>query len=254
MKAEKKRTKLYKTEVKGFGFFVVLSLFFWSCQGERLIANTIIEQTLEVYGGLENWRNIDQLSFDKQVTLFLENGDLERKTDQFQLFQFQDDFGKIEWGENDKSHMIIYEDNKIFKIENDSTINSPVAIENAERAFFASEFVIKQPFDLLRDEVILTRENDTIINSKDCYVVSVSYKGDKPDADKWYYVIDKESFLILANKVVLKDHTSWVENLTYDSSSDFIFNAHRKSYRLDKDGNKTYLRAEYFYSNYLVNY
>ena len=229
-------------------------LIICSCKKEPISANDIISQTVEAYGGIAHWNNIQQLSFDKEVTLFLEDHTIERKTNQFQLFQFEDSFGKIEWDENGIEHQIVYENNNFSKVENDSIITSLEARTYAERAFFASEYVIKQPFDLLRDEVRLVRETDTIVNSKDCYVVSVHYEDEAPDADRWYYIVSKLDNLIVANKVVLKDHTSWVENLTYDTTTDFIFNAHRKSYRLNRAGEKTYLRAEYFYSNYSVLY
>ena len=65
---------------------------------------------------------------------------------------------------------------------------------------------------------------------------------------------DTETYEVVANKVVLKDHTSWVENLSFNSETDFKFNAKRKSYRLNEAGEKTYLRAEYYYSNFSVIY
>lgn len=244
--------KHYKTEVICFGFFMCLTLSLLSCNDEELSADTIIENTVKAYGGEDKWSSIKQLSFDKKVTLFLKDGTVERGSDQFQLFQFNHGFGKIEWEENEIEHQILFENNKINKKENDSSLTSQNELYRAERAFFASEFVIKQPFDLLREDVILTREADTLINNKACYMLSVAYKDEAPDADRWHYVIDKESFSIVANKVVLKDHTSWVENLTFDTETDFKFNAHRKSYRLNEKGEKTYLRAEYFYSNYSV--
>jgi len=242
-----------KTEVECFGFFISILILF-SCQKESHTTVDIIDKTVEAYGGLDKWNDMKQLSFDKEVTLYGEDGSLERATDQFQLFQFHKPFGKIEWEEDSISHMIINEDGKIIKVENDTIISAPNATKNAGRAFFASEFVIKQPFDLLSDKATLTRENDTIFNGKDFYIISVAYKDEAPDADRWHYVIDKQTFLIVANKVVLKDHTSWVENLTYDTTTDIKFNAHRKSYRLNNVGEKTYLRAEYFYTNYSVQY
>ena len=63
-----------------------------------------------------------------------------------------------------------------------------------------------------------------------------------------------QTYDLVANKVILSDHTSWIENLTYDTSTGLKFNEKRKSYRLNKQGEKTYLRAEYFYSNYSVTY
>ena len=251
MKMARKKIKIRKTEAICFGFLLLTFLAF-SCKQETVSAKQIMEDTVEVYGGLDAWNSIEQLSFDKKVTLFLEDGSIQADTDQFQLFQFQKPFGKIEWEDDGDEHQIFYEKDKIVKIVNDTLVDDNNITSSANRAFFASEFVIKQPFDLLRNDVLLTLENDTIINNNSCHIISVAYKNEAPNADRWYYIIDKETSMIVANKVVLTDHTSWVENLTYDTSTDFKFNAHRKSYRLNKAGEKTYLRAEYFYSNYLI--
>jgi len=251
MKTVRKKTKSYKTEALGFGFLIFF-VFTISCKKESLSAKQIMENTIGVYGGIEAWNSIKQLDFDKKVVLFLEDGSVQRQTDQFQLFQFQKPFGKIEWQEDTIEHQIIYENETISKLENDSLLIDSDEINRAKRAFFASEYVIKQPFDLLRDDVLLTKHNDTIFNKKACYIIAVAYKHEALDADRWHYIIDKETFKITANKIVLKDHTSWVENLTFDTSAGFIFNAHRKSYRLNNKGEKTYLRAEYWYSNFSV--
>ncbi len=250
---ERKKIKLYKTGAFSFGFLVALLCVF-SCEKESLSAKQIIDNTVRVYGGETKWNTIEQLDFDKKVVLFLEDGSVQRQTDQFQLFQFKKPFGKIEWEENKAAHQIIFENLKIHPLKNDTLLTDPIEISRASGAFFASEFVIKQPFDLLRDDVILTKQNDTIINKKACYIIAVGYKNEAPDADRWHYIIDKDTYKITANKIVLKDHTSWVENLTFDTSTDFIFNGHRKSYRLNSAGEKTYLRAEYWYSNYSVQY
>ena len=81
--------KYYKTEVMRFGFFMLLSCTFFNCQKEALSAKQIIKKSIEVHGGIDNWKNIKQLSFDKQTVLYHEDGSVELKTDQFQLFKLQ---------------------------------------------------------------------------------------------------------------------------------------------------------------------
>lgn len=241
-----------KTEVLGFGFFMLLLL---GCQKSNLSGNQIMQKTVETHGGIENWQNAKQFSFDKETTLFYEDGSTELHTEQFQLFRFQPKlFGKIEWERGDDFIQITYENDSITKTINDSLVTSKKELQSARNSFFAALHVIRQPFDLLNDNVQLTLKEDIEHNGRSCYVVEVGYDGDNADADKWSYIIDKESFEVVANKVVLKDHTSWVENLTFDTSTDFKFNAHRKSYRLNEKGEKTYLRAEYFYTNFSVSY
>jgi hypothetical protein len=245
---------LFKTKTLRFGFFVLLSFTLLSCQ-KKLTGLQIIEKSIKAHGGLESWQKIKQLSFDKETTLFNEDGSIELKTEQFQLFQFGTKlFGKIEWQNNGNDISIIYDDEKISKSINDSVVDSESELVKASNAFWAAYYVACKPFDLISENTKLVLSGEIDFEGKRCYVISVFYKNDEIDADRWSYIIDAESYKVVANKVVLKDHTSWVENLTFDTSTPLIFNAHRKSYRLNEVGEKTYLRAEYFYSNFKVEY
>lgn len=239
-----------KTGVLCFGFLLVLG-----CKSEpKLTAGQIIEKTIETHGSFDKWKEVKQLSFDKLVTLFNEDGSVEIATDQFQLFRFGDKlFVKLEWEQDGNEMQIIYENDEVTKIVNDSIVNDETELTRAKNAVFAAQYVVSQPFELL-NSAILSIDKPVVHNDKECYSIKVAYPEDEEDADQWYYIIDKETFEVVANKVVLTDHTSWVENLTYDTTTDFQFNAHRKSYRLNELGERTYLRAEYFYENYSVEY
>ena len=245
-------TKAYlRAGVLCFGF-----LMFLGCQSDsKLSAEAIIEKTIQAHGGIEKWQDVKQLSFDKSVTLFNEDGSTEISTDQFQLFRFGEKlFVKLEWEQEGNDMQIIYENDKVTKMVNDSIVTNEAELARAENAVFAAHYVVCQPFDLLKSGATLTLDETITHNGKECYVIKVNYPGDDEDADQWYYIIDPDSFEVVANQVVLTDHTSWVENLTYDDQTDFQFNSHRKSYRLNEVGEKTYLRAEYFYENYSVEY
>jgi len=237
-KIMKIKTKiLFKTKTLRFGFFMLLSFSLLSCQ-EKLTGLQIIEKSIEAHGGIESWQKIKQLSFDKETTLFNEDGSVELKTDQFQLFQFGTKlFGKIEWKNNGNDISIIYDDEKISKSINDSVVDSESELVKASNAFWAAYYVANKPFDLIDENTDLLLTGETNLEGTRCYIVNVSYKNDTTDADRWSYIIDAETFKVVANKVVLKDHTSWVENLTFDTTTPFIFNAHRKSYRLNEEQN-----------------
>jgi len=240
----------FKTGALCLGF-----LFFASCQKDAITANEIIEKSIAVHGGLPTWENVKQLSFDKTVTLFNEDGNVQLKTEQFQLFRLQPKlFVKLEWEQEGQDMTILFENDQVSKMINDSIITSDEELQKAENAVFAAHYVVCQPFELITSEAELTLDGTIQHNEKECFVVKVKYQWDDIDADQWYYIIDPDTFEVVANKVVLKDHTSWVENLTFDTSTDFKFNAHRKSYRLNEAGEKTYLRAEYFYENFMVIY
>lgn len=249
----KTKQKYIKTEVIYFGFFMIIGVILTNCNSKELSAKEIIFKSVEAHGGIDLWNNVKQLSFDKETTLFLEDGSVEIKTDQFQLFRFQPSlFGKIEWEDDANDFVLTYDDNKISKSINDSIITLETELAKAENSFFAAQYVIMQPFALLEDKVQLTLNGVEIIEEKKVYSISVKYENDTDDSNKWTYFIDANTFEVLYNKVELSDHTSWVENLTFNTESEFKFNAHRKSYRLNDAGEKTYLRAEYFYSNFEV--
>lgn len=255
VKSLKIRTKiLLKTKTLRFGFFLLLSFTLLSCQ-EKLTGLQIIKKSIEAHGGLESWQKIKQLSFDKETTLFNEDGSVELKIEQFQLFKFGTKlFGKIEWQNNGNDISIIYDDEKILKMINDTLVDSESELEKASNTFWAAYYVACKPFDLISKDTEFLFAGETDLEDKRCYIIDVKYKNVAADADRWSYIIDAETFKVVANKVVLKNHMSWVENLTFDTSTFLIFNAHRKSYRLNEAGEKTYLRAEYFYSNFKVEY
>ena len=242
-----------KTGVLCFGFFIL-----YGCQNkQKLTAENIIQRSIDAHGGLEKWNSIEALEFDKKTTLFLEDGSIEIATDQHQYFTLRPEVkGSIQDLNYDGMSRFDYKRNSIWVVENDSVrpVEEPSELMKIENSFFAAYYVACKPFDLLNKNSKLSYSEDKEVNGKLCHIVEVSYEGDTSDADKWSYLIDSETFEVLANKVVLKDHTSWVENLRFDTSTGFKFNAHRKSYRLNAQGQKTYLRAEYFYSNFKVTY
>jgi len=206
------KNNLYKTKVLRFGFFITASLAFISCQDKVLSARQIVEKSIEAHGGMDTWKNVKQLSFDKETALFFEDGSVEVKTDQFQLFRFQPVlFGKIEWESDANDIVITYDNEKIYKAINDSIITSSDELERAKNSFFAAQYVIVQPFALLDKDVELTLKGQIEIENKKVYEISVKYPSDTEASNKWSYFFDTESFEIIANKVELSDHTSWVE-------------------------------------------
>lgn len=246
---------IFKTEAIRFGFFMGLVIVLFSCDDKELSADEIMSKSIETHGGLDAWKNVKQISFDKETKLFNEDGSVELHTEQFQLFQQSSSlFGKIEWENNNDDILIVYEKDKVYKYVNDSIVVNIDELKKARNSFFAAQYVINQPFALLDDNVSLELKGTEVVNERQAYAITVKYDGDTKDSNQWTYYIDTETFEVIANKVVLTDHTSWVENLTYDTSTDFTMNAHRKSYRLNAAGEKTYLRAEYWYRNYDIIY
>lgn len=246
---------IFKTGAIIFGFFILISFSFYGCQGEKLTAQQIVEQSIAYHGGSETWQDLKVLSFDKTTILYNADGTIESKLEQFQLFQLHPDlFGKIEWASKGDDYLITYDDEKVQKMINDSLVSSEEELVKAENSFLAAQYVVCQPFNLVNESAILAFEGEEIIDDKIVLGVSVRYEGDDENSDRWSYYFDTESYKLLSCKVVRPDHTSLVQNLTFDTTTDFIFHAHRKSYRLKPSGEKDYLRAEYFYENFDLVY
>ncbi|MCO4820686.1 MAG: hypothetical protein KC469_01370 [Flavobacteriaceae bacterium] len=246
---------MIKAEVKRFGFFIGVALLSISCNNNTLSGNKVVRNSIETHGGYEQWEALKQLSFNKETTLFYEDGSVETHTNQYQMFNFKNGLsGTIVWQDSEqKKHQILFDDGNITKTVNDTMVTSIEELKRAENSFWAAYYVASKPFDLVDQPVNLDLIRTIDYNGKKCYEVALNYKNSSDEnGDHWFYIIDTETYEVLANKVVLKDHTSWIDNLTFDESTPFKFNSHRKSYRLNDEGEKTYLRAEYYYKDFKV--
>jgi len=234
----------------------ILTLFvFANCAKKQLSAETIVNNSIEKHGGIKAWNSLKTLSFDKNVTLFLEDGTIESAIKKHQEFTFYPSLGgKITWKTKNEKSLILYEKATIIKFVNDSLVINLEELRKAKNSFNAALYAISQPFNFLNKNTILSYLGVVHLKDKKVYKIKVAYKSDTKKSDKWFYYFDVKTFKMLSNKVILKDHTSLVENITFDTSTDFIFNQSRKSYRLNDTGDKTYLRATYFYDNFKTEY
>jgi len=228
---------------------------FVNCNEKQLSAEVIVMNSIEKHGGIENWNSLRTLSFDKNVTLFLKDGTIESAIKKHQEFSFYPELeGKITWKTTDEKSLILYRKGAVIKFVNDSLITDSSELQKAKSSFNAALYVISQPFNFLNKNTKLTYLGITDLENKKVHEVKVGYTNDTADSDKWFYYFDVTTFKMVANKVILKDHTSLVENNSFDTTTDFIFNQSRKSYRLNANGDKTYVRATYFYDNFKTEY
>jgi len=226
-----------------------------NCNEKELSAEIIVINSIEKHGGFKNWNSLKTLSFDKNVTLFLKDGTIESAIKKHQEFRFHPELeGKITWKANDEKSLILYKEGAVIKFLNDSLITNSVELQEAKNSFNAALYVISQPFNFLNESTKLTYLGVANLENKEVHKIKVGYTNDTAASDKWFYYFDVTTFKMIANKVILKDHTSLVENSTFDTTTDFIFNQSRKSYRLNDNGDKMYLRATYFYDNFKTEY
>jgi len=243
-----------RTFKKRFTFLLVVFTFA-NCSYKQLTAEMIVKNAVEKHGGIKTWSSIKTLSFDKNVTLFLEDGTIESDIKKYQEFTFYPDLkGEITWMTNDEKNSILYEKGEVIKSVNDSLITNSAELQKAKNSFNASLYVISQPFNFLNEDTQLTYLGVANLENKKVHEIKVGYINDTEESDKWFYYFDVKTFKMIGNKVILKDHTSLVENNTFDTTTGFIFNQSRKSYRLNDKGDKTYVRATYFYDNFKIEF
>ena len=237
-------------------FFTVFTFLLISCNEnqKKLSPSEIIEKSIQKHGGLKKWKEVKQLDFDKKTTLFKKDGQIEKVIEQHQFFNFKPSLkGKIISKEGNGT---LFDGNNFFKVIKDSVggFKDLSILEKAKNQFYAAEYVVCQPFKLDDKNIILTDKGIQEVNKVKAYAIGVTYKSDTELSDKWVYYFDVDTFQLIATKVIHLDRDSMIENLSFDTSTDFIFNKERQSFITDKKTKEKYLRAKYLYTNFKIGY
>jgi len=203
----KKRVKMERFNLKKLSVYLLTVFVFFNCTKRQLSAEVIVRNSIEKHGGLKNWNALKNLSFDKKVSLFLEDGKLESRTKKHHKFTFYPNLkGEISWENDHKKIHISYEKEIVTTFINDSLITNSVALQKAKKSFNAALYVISQPFNFLNKNTLLTYMGVVNLESKKAYAIKVGYANDTEASDKWFYYFDVNNFKMIGNKVMLKDH------------------------------------------------
>ncbi len=236
-----------------FGLFFISALIACSNSTQNE-AVSLVKSSIKAHGGQQKYDALKSISFVKTSRLFLEDGSIDYEVVQKQSFQFKPDYRvQIEWQKKGSTHVIFYNGNNAIKTIDGKVITDSLEIVKAKNTAKAAAYVFFQPFGLVDENTILSLENNVQLNdSVIAQAVSVRYKGDIKESDKWTFYFNDDDILI-ANSVILTDHKSLIENLELQNAYGLVFNKHRKSYRVDSLLNKKYLRAEYYYDNLSIS-
>jgi len=215
----------------------------------------IVHRSIESHGGLAAWQNLQSISYSKTIILTDSSGIEESRVTQYHNYQLKPELaGSISWISGNDSISIVYKNEAASRFVNgvEETVLASKGV--AKASFFSAYYVLFQPFKLLDEGTELTFiGEDEVENGLKVNVVQPVYEGAKPGDDRWWYYFNKETNQLAANMVNHPPTYSYIVNLAYDSSTAIIFNAHRKSYFVDSLRNVQYLRAEYFYTDYILN-
>ncbi|MEL6123608.1 MAG: hypothetical protein AAFR14_07785, partial [Bacteroidota bacterium] len=129
----------------------------------------------------------------------------------------------------------------------------------AEKAFLTGHFVLFAPFKLGDPNTSLVRLKDRQLeNGMNVYAIEATYDPDSyanhSTDDTWTYFFEKETGHFAGYLVHHPPTYAFIQNTEVITSGEMTWPAHRKSYRSDPDLTKTYLRGEFWYSDYKIIY
>ena len=217
----------------------------------------LLEKSMTAMGGLEAWKNISQLSFDKYFALYAEDGSTEMEVDQRHSYQYKPSpLIQIAWGAGDNLQEIRYDGESMGKTkggENDTSATP----SSLEATVFSSTFVVGLPYNMLDEGAQLSYlGKDTLDTEQAVEVLQAVYSPDTYEhhttPDIWHLYFDQESYKLVGYRVQHADHYSYVINLSDTIVDGFTFVKERESYRIDSLRNRLYLRAKYAYKEWKI--
>ncbi len=224
---------------------------------EDVKARAIIRRSIENAGGIERWEAIKRLRYTKNFDLLLESGEVEKSFKQIHDYQYDPLKIEIQSEEDGTLIQTIYENGEYRRMVNGEAIE--VSQEALAKAVNTSTYVISMPFKLLDPGAAIAYEGlDTLEDNRVVEMIKVSYDATEFDnhstSDTWRYYFDSDDGKIVANWVQSSDHANIIDNISFERAGDILFNKRRKSFRVDSLGNKTFVRADYEYGNYQIDF
>jgi hypothetical protein len=217
-----------------------------------------LKKSFKTLGGLENWQNKKTLNYNKQTTLFLESGDVERAVYQTHAYNYHPNKEiSISWKAKDgKKHEIIATDDKIVK-EIDGQLDQSAKTKALNTSVVTSLFVIGVPFKMLDKGAILSHEGtDVLEDGQKVEVIKAVYNPtlnkNHTTPDIWWYYFSAKDYRLVGYMVKHADHYSYVKNTEYATAAPFLLPAKRESYRVNPKREILYTRAKYSYENWQV--
>jgi len=230
-------------------------MLLWVLAGSTISCNNsskarkIVLASLEAHGGIENWRNVKELSYIKTTILFDSLGTIESKMIQNHKNVFYPSFtAEMEWKEDAINKKVVLRNDTAFIYFNDTLQNNRKLEEKYYKKISAAHYVIWQPYKLLDNDVTLTYQGKDTIDDKKVQIVKATYfNDDGSSANPWWYYFDIKTNKLVGAMVYHKPTYSFIKNTAYETTTGLSLNAQRKSYRVDSLRNIKFLRAMYTY-------
>lgn len=238
--------------------FVLTFMLCLSCSPKLEMLDSSVNELLskaEVYqGGRKNFHKLKTISYTKRFVLYHSDGKEERVVTQYHNYDFTREKYSITSVQDGKTTVQIAQVDEILEWGQKGSIKEG-AHSDFWKSLNATLFVYRLPFNLRDSGVELSLHGRQEVRGRETRILQANYNPSKFEnhstADKWFFMI-ADNGEILANKIYTSDHNSWVDNLSWQEVGGLRLYKHRKSYRLDEKDEKTYLRAEYWYEDFIV--
>ncbi|NND33451.1 MAG: hypothetical protein HKN76_12740 [Saprospiraceae bacterium] len=245
-------------------FFIVLSGLDCKSDDIDVLAHlegdqvkSTLQKALQSAGGFKSWQEIIRLEFDKNTTLYGSGGEVESESDQHHRYFYQPArILEITWEDSMGNHQIIQSSDSTSKHLNRKIVHPSKETEYSNMVL-SSEFVISLPFKLVNKDVILNYQGiDTLPDRAVVHTIQAKYRPEfkthYDTSDVWWHYFAIDDFRHAGYKVQHVDHVSYVQNTGYVRHAGIVFPSTRRSYRLNADGSIAYLRANYIYSDFII--
>nr|WP_298998907.1 DUF6503 family protein [uncultured Allomuricauda sp.] len=217
----------------------------------------VVEKGIETSGTMEKWKNIASLQYTKKSRLLLENGEVESDVTQRHHYVYRPKKSvRISWVVDTDSFLIVHTDSISQKFKNDSLVDQGASVKSTVNS---ATYVLGMPFKLLDKGTVLSYDGLKSFNAIDTiHAVKATYAPEQHQnhstKDEWWYHFNKNTGAFVGSMVYHAPTYALIENLSMITEKGLTFPKHRKSYRCDADGNKVFLRAEFWYSDYSIEF
>lgn len=204
---------------------------------------SVINQSLDYFGGIEKHASIARLVYNKKVILYKEDGQIEKEILEAHNYNYREGIFSINRNIAGVETEFYMKNKKNYATENGERSELP----NIETTFNTAFYVIGMPFKFLDTgvELQLLEEKGNLISIQADYnsADNTNHAGN----ERWIYYLDNTTGNILQQIAYASDHISLIKNEAYHNVEGYKFIKKRTSFRVDEDFSILYKRADYDY-------
>jgi hypothetical protein len=250
---------------------IVLSavlLFSFGCSSQQKLVDTdyhhtdpqvkkVLQKAFAANGGYDNYLNLKSISYKKRTKLFLPDGSVESDITQYHEYTVSPELSAtIFWMKDGQRHSIKYENGVGQKYIDGELLAD--GSKSATSSFLSAHYVLFMPYKLADDHVQLTYDGQDEIAGSTVDIIKAVYSPADHDNhstnDTWWYYFDADSGAYVASMVYHEPTYALIENTRQNTDLPLVMNTYRISHRVDGDGNKEYVRGEFYYEDYEMTF